>query len=77
MSQTINHIKQSELPPMSSAAPVNVAYQRAQFKSEMVMVRFHVDAVIESGDRCRGEYIYSQLVEQCRKLAGKYGFALQ
>jgi hypothetical protein len=63
-------------PQTTGNASVTVCRSRAEFKSQMVMVRFHADLVIEEDDRERAEYIYSQLMEQCKKLSRKFGFTL-
>lgn len=72
MSQTFKLLKQ----PTVGNTAVTISRERAEFKSQMVMIRYHVDLVIKEGDRERAEYIYSQLTEQRKKLAGNFGFTL-
>jgi hypothetical protein len=63
-------------PATFGSTTITVSRERAEFKAQMVMVRFHADSVIEEDDRDRAEYIYSQLMEQCKKLSRNFGFVI-
>jgi hypothetical protein len=76
MSQAFKLIKKNEKASTVGAASLTVCRARAEFKSNMVMTRFYVDLAIEEGDRDRAEYIYSQLMEQCKKVSRKFGFVV-
>lgn len=62
--------------PTVGTSVVIISRERAEFKSRMVMLRFDVDSAIADKDRDRGEYIYSQLMEQMKKLSREFGFVL-
>jgi hypothetical protein len=73
----IRLIKDAASNPLTTGSQnVTICRERAEFKSQMVMTRFHVDKAIEDDDRERAEYIYSQLIEQSKKLSRKFGFSM-
>ena len=67
---------EAETPTMYGDGTTNNAWKRAGFKSQMVMLRCHVESAINGNERDNGEFIYSQLMEQCRKLSERFGFNL-
>jgi hypothetical protein len=67
---------EADTPTMYGDGTVNNAWKRASFKSQMVMLRCHVEAAINGNERDNAEFIYSQLMEQCRKLSHEFGFSM-
>lgn len=57
-----------------SNSVVSVTWQRELFKADMGVIREHVNTISDLGDRDKGEFAYSQLMECCRALQKRFGF---
>lgn len=53
---------------------ITVAWDRNLFKLDMGDIRSHVTTISNIGDRDKGEFVYSQLMECCRFLQKRFGF---
>lgn len=53
---------------------VTFTWDRELFKLDMSGIRGHVNTISDGGDRDKGEFIYSQLMECCRALQKRFGF---